>query len=99
MSDPSRTERLTGDGLLARAGELHARLVALLASPGGALTLDLSGIGAADISFVQLMVSASLTADRAGRPLTLTGLSPTLRVLFEKAGVDLDPALGRITLN
>lgn len=98
MSDPSRTESLTGDGLLARADALRAHLCALLA-PGGALTLDLSGIGAADVSFVQLMVSASLTAERAGQSLTLTGLSPKLRVLFERAGVDIDAAAGRITRN
>lgn len=98
MTDQSRTERLTGDGVLASAAGFHARLCALLA-PGGALRLDLAEVGRADLSFVQLMVSASLTAERAGRPLALTGVSPELSVVFERAGVGIDPATGRITHN
>ena len=98
MNHEPRTECLAGDGLLAGAADLHARLAALLAS-GEALRLDLSEVGAADLSFVQLMVSASLTAERAGTTLALTGVSPKLRVTFEEAGVGFDPAAGRITRN
>ena len=96
MRPTAQTEHLHGDCLMADADTCHARLKGLLAS-GRATTLDLSQIGAADLSFVQLMVSASLTAEGAGQPLSLTGLSPALRATFEKAGVRIDPAVGRIT--
>lgn len=96
MTPEARTEHLRGDGLLANADDMHARLKGALAG-SGAVTLDLSGLGAADLSFVQMMVSASLTAERASRTLTLTGLSPALRATFERAGVGIDPTLGRIT--
>ncbi|RYB01814.1 STAS domain-containing protein [Lichenibacterium ramalinae] len=98
MIDDAHTERLTGDGLLPGADALHARLSALVAA-GRPITLDLSGVAAADASFVQLMVSASLSAERAGQSLTLTGVSEKLRRLFDGAGVSVDPAAGRITLN
>lgn len=95
MNTGSRTERLTGDGLLARADALHAELCRLLA-PGDAVTLDLSGVVAADISFVQLLVSASRTAARDGGCLTLTGLSPKLEAALALAGVGFDRAAGRL---
>lgn len=96
MNPETRTEHLRGDGLLANADDMHARLKGALAS-GGAVTLDLSGLRAVDLSFVQMMVSASLAAERARQPLTLTGLSTALRATFERAGVGIDPTLGRIT--
>lgn len=96
MTPQARTEHIGGDGLLANADDMHARLKGALAG-SEAVTLDLSGLGAVDLSFVQMMVSASLTAERASRPLTLTGLSPALRATFERAGVGIDPTLGRIT--
>ncbi|RYC32150.1 STAS domain-containing protein [Lichenibacterium minor] len=98
MTDDVHTELITGDALLAGADDLQGRLGALLAT-GRPIRLDLSGVTAADVSFVQLMVSASLTAERAGQSLVLTGFSPKLRVTFEKAGVPVDPTAGRITLN
>ena len=84
MTDDVHTELITGDALLAGADDLQGRLGALLAT-GRPIRLDLSGVTAADVSFVQSLV--------------LTGFSPKLRVTFEKAGVPVDPTAGRITLN
>ena len=95
MSTTSRTDGLTGDALLGRAEAFHARLAALLA-PGGDVALDLSGITAADLSFVQLLVSAAVTADRAGQALTLSATSPQLRATLARAGLVLDAASGRL---
>lgn len=98
MNNATLTDRLAGSGLLPAAADLHARLVGLLAT-GCGVTLDLSEIGAVDISFVQLLVSATLTAERNGRSLTLTGVGPDLHVAFARAGIAFDPAVGHITCN
>lgn len=95
MSDTTSTDRLTGDGLLGRADELHARLTALI-STGSDVALDLSGITAADLSFVQLLVSAAVTAERAGQALSVSSASPQLHATLAKAGLVLDAASGRI---
>jgi anti-anti-sigma regulatory factor len=86
---------LRGDIRLARIGDAHAALQALVAS--GAPTLDLSEVTGGDVSLVQLVLSADRTARRDGRTLSLTGVSAALRLTFSRAGVGYDAATGRLS--
>lgn len=95
MNTEPRTDLVDGTGLFVDAARHHERLRGAL-SGGGALALDLSEVGAADISFVQLLVSAALTAEHAGQVLQLSKPSPTLREAFDRAGIAFDSAAGRI---
>ncbi len=95
MSTETRTEYLTGDCLLPQVADLHAHLMSVVSS-GQVSSLDLSGVGAVDTSFVQVIVSSAVTAGRRGRPLALVGLSPALRGTFERAGIGIDPVHGHI---
>lgn len=54
---------------------------------GGAVQLDLSPVAAPDLSVVQLVQSARVTAARTGAALTLaTPADATLRALLDRAG-------------
>jgi ABC-type transporter Mla MlaB component len=54
---------------------------------GGAIALDLSGVSAADLSFVQLIESARLSAERLGGSVTLAQpAAGALRDVLERGG-------------
>lgn len=94
----SRTETIDGDAVFIVVEGLHKKLRAAL-SPEVDVSIDLSGVDVADVSFAQLLVSASLTARRAGKDLDLLNASPALRATFARAGIDFDPIIGRILFN
>jgi phospholipid transport system transporter-binding protein len=51
------------------------------------LEIDCSGVDKADITSVQLLLSATRTADDRGRRVNLTALSPSLENTFQRAGI------------
>ena len=62
----------------------------------GPISLDVSEVEDADISFVQLLASASRTAAGQGRPFRLCAIPQALLQTFSRAGLGLDPASGQI---
>jgi len=60
------------------------------------LELDCSAVDRADVTSIQLLISAIRTADQQGRTLTLTALSKNLETTFLRAGISshsgLDPS-------
>jgi phospholipid transport system transporter-binding protein len=51
------------------------------------LEIDCSSVDKADVTSVQLLLSATRTADEQGRRVNLTAVSPILRNTFQRAGV------------
>ena len=51
------------------------------------LEIDCSSVDKADLTSVQLLLSATRTADEQGRRLSLNAFSQTLRTTFQRAGV------------
>jgi len=74
-----------------KAGELAERLRAALGT-AGALTLDLSDVAEADLSFVQLVESARVSAARKGVPLALARPADGAVLSVLERGGFLDPA-------
>ncbi|MBB3999630.1 STAS domain-containing protein [Aureimonas pseudogalii] len=54
----------------------------------GVLHLDMGGVGAADVGFVQLLLSLDVSLAASGRRLTATA-SEAVRALFERCGAPL----------
>ena len=69
------TLSITGDCTVAAARELRDALRAALGREG-AVALDISGVGAADITFVQLLLAADAFLHANGGSLTLAGPLP-----------------------
>lgn len=59
--------------------------------PSGAVVLHCAQIEEADLSFVQLLLSARKTAERLGATLRLAGVPAALRDVLERCGVADDP--------
>ena len=78
--------RLAGPFTIRNVAELHKTLQSALAS-GGDLSIDLPGDAEADISFVQLLISARVSARAAGNDIRLKNAAsgPLLDVL-ERGG-------------
>ena len=55
----------------------------------GLTAVDLSEVESVDVSFVQLMVSASKWAGSQGRPFALKNVPATVAAPFQKAGVNV----------
>jgi phospholipid transport system transporter-binding protein len=51
------------------------------------LEIDCSSVDKADVTSVQLLLSATRTANEQGRRVNLTAVSQTLRNTFQRAGV------------
>jgi phospholipid transport system transporter-binding protein len=51
------------------------------------LEIDCSSVDKADLTSVQLLLSATRTADEQGGRLSLNAVSQTLRTTFQRAGV------------
>lgn len=78
--------RLAGPFTIRNIAELHKALQAALAS-GNDLSIDLPGDAAADISFVQLLASARVSARAAGHDIRLkNGASGPLLDVLERGG-------------
>lgn len=63
---------LKGDATIAAASEIHAQLTDAL-HDGAAVTVDISGVERMDLSFVQLLISATRSARRSGTKLSVSG--------------------------
>lgn len=66
---------LSGDCTVAAARELREALGAALGRQGP-VVLDISGVGAADLTFIQLLLAADAFAHSQGGSLTLAGPLP-----------------------
>ena len=93
MTNSSETVTLSGALALRDAGELSGRLATTL-SQHRALTIDATGVTAADMAVVQLLIAARKSASAAGKPFELKiGRAGALRELFGKAGFAADNGL------
>jgi len=61
------------------------------------LGIDASGVEHADITFVQLLVSAAKTGEAARKRVRLVAVSDPLRAAFARAGLGLSPSNDQIT--
>lgn len=78
--------RMSGDCTVRAIRTLHGEIVAGLASATD-LVLDCTDIERADITFVQLVVSAAGTAERQAKRLTLVDVPDTVQGAFARAGL------------
>lgn len=78
--------RLPENCTVAAAESIHRGLIEALAETA-ALRVDCSAAAEADIGIVQLLIAARRSAAEAGKGLTLTGTSATLRPVLIAAGV------------
>ncbi|MGX7708772.1 STAS domain-containing protein [Methylobacterium sp. Gmos1] len=65
---------------------LHGEITAALAATAN-LTLDCSGVARADIAFVQLVLAAAGTAERAAKRLALVDAPDSVEGAFARAGL------------
>lgn len=79
---------------IARIGELHRALVE--AVPRDRIEIDLSGVESVDTAFVQLLVAASVTANRRHKAFRLVGAPDDVATSFQRAGFAISPETGRI---
>jgi anti-anti-sigma regulatory factor len=54
------------------------------------LEIDCSNVDKADVTSIQVLISAAKTANRQGHPIVLTAISQTLRSTFQRAGFSSD---------
>jgi anti-anti-sigma regulatory factor len=76
------------------ARETHAALLASFRS-AEAVEIDAGDVAEADITLVQLIASATRTAEASGKPMRLIAVSEPLRAAFARAGVSASD--GQIT--
>ena len=77
---------LIGDLTIDRAATLREEFTAALKSTG-AVIVDMNNVNSIDLSFIQLLYSASAEASRSKRTLSLTGtLSKDVRNMLETGG-------------
>jgi ABC-type transporter Mla MlaB component len=78
--------RLPADCSIASIREIHGLIRQSLASQGR-LDIDCSAVDKADVTSVQLLISATRTASEQGASLNLTALSQCLESTFQRAGL------------
>jgi ABC-type transporter Mla MlaB component len=78
--------RLPADCSIATIREIHGLIRQSLASQGR-LDIDCSAVDKADVTSVQLLISATRTACEQGASLNLTALSQCLESTLQRAGV------------
>lgn len=88
---------LEGDCTIGRMRELHA-LVGETADRPGPLALDAGGVTHSDITFVQLVVSASKTLEARGHCVSVVRPSDGVKATFERAGLGIDRDTGRVSV-
>jgi uncharacterized protein len=87
----------TGEQALHNADAAFARLRAALLAPGP-IAIDCMAVTAADLSFLQILISARRTAVAAGRELSVTALAEgPLYAALRRAGISVEDAAGFIT--
>ena len=89
---------LPSDCTLRSARPIQEQLVAALQAVD-AVTLDCSAVAHADLAGVQILVSATRTAQAADRSFRLTGVSDILAAALTRAGFALAPSGDRIVIN
>lgn len=77
--------RLPADCSIASIREVHDLIRQSLAQ--GHLEIDCSAVDKADVTSVQLLISATRTASEQGASLNLTALSQCLESTLQRAGV------------
>lgn len=87
IQPPSQSSlRLPADCSIASIREVHELIRQSLASQSH-LDIDCSAVDKADVTSVQLLISATRTASEQGASLNLTALSQCLESTFQRAGV------------
>lgn len=94
---PFKTEIKEGKGIITvehslsvyDVVELRRAIVEYIESAVG-VRIDLKGVDECDAAGVQLLYSAQKTAKTENKDIRILGISPALRRIFEKAGVDLE---------
>ena len=86
MTNSSETMTLTGALALRDGAALSTRLSAALGQHKS-LTIDATGVTAADMAIIQLLIATRKSASAAGKPFELKiGRTGAMRDLFIKAG-------------
>ncbi|MET0257770.1 MAG: STAS domain-containing protein [Methylobacterium sp.] len=92
MTSPASQLVLGGSYDLSGLAALRSELLRVAADRGeGPVHLDMGAVTAADIGFVQLLLSLEVSLSAAGRRLTATA-SEAVRTLFERSGAPLPAA-------
>ncbi|HEY0327479.1 MAG TPA: STAS domain-containing protein [Rhodopseudomonas sp.] len=86
IQPPQPTLRLPADCSIAGIRAVY-ELIRNLLSQQRDLQIDCSAVDKADVTSVQLLLSATRTADEQGGRLDLTDLSQNLRTTLQRAGV------------
>ena len=89
MSDHHHV-RVVGDCVLSSVASHLASLTQAF-EQDGPIVVDLSGVDVVDVSFIQLIVSASQTAARHTRPFSLIGMPDAVESVFRRSGIDIGP--------
>lgn len=85
-SNTATTIDCSGDMTVNRIEEIHDRLRAGL-SAGGPMAVDCRAVAEADVSFIQLLIAARVSALRRGTAFTLIQpLAEPLRSALERGG-------------
>jgi len=88
MAQRSSTVELTGALTIQNSGDIRDRLMAALAE-GADVTVACAGATEVDLTFIQLLLSARVTALRTGRRFGLADpMPPVLQAVLERAGFD-----------
>ncbi|ABD90200.1 STAS domain-containing protein [Rhodopseudomonas palustris] len=86
IKSPQPSLRLPADCSIAGIRAVYDLIRSLLSQQRD-LQVDCSAVDKADVTSVQLLLSATRTADEQGGRLDLTDLSQNLRTTFQRAGV------------
>ena len=86
---------LSGDCLVSNIND-HYQAVCQAFQSKGSVIVDLAQVAAADITLVQLVVSASKTAAREHRSFMLRSVPDSIRDVLCSAGIDLNLESGQI---
>ena len=87
---------LRGDCLVSNIND-HYRIIRQAFQSEGLVMLDLANVGAADITLIQLIVSASKTAAREHRGFVLRSVPDSLQDAICSAGISLNSESGQIS--
>jgi anti-anti-sigma regulatory factor len=77
---------ISGEQTLRECGDLREQLLDAVI-PGVALELDLAGVTAADLAFVQVIEAARRQAAAGGGCLRLLAVSDAVRGVLDRAGI------------
>jgi len=81
------TLRLAGDFDVRSTWEARTAIYELLASTTDDVVVDLSEVGAVDLTALRVLAMATRQASRAGHHLTLRGCGPAVRRMLHLSGL------------